>query len=322
MNESHRLSIAPMMERTDRHFRYLMRLITRQTRLYSEMVVDRTLIHGDPARHLDFDPAEHPLALQIGSAEGELAARAVEIALPWGYDEVNLNVGCPSERVKKGGFGVSLMKTPELVAEMVTAVRAATGVTMTIKHRTGVDEYDSYEFLARFVETAAAAGARVFIVHARKAWTAGLDPKANREVPPLEYEKVYRLKRDFPELTIVVNGGVTSLEQAGGMLENVDGVMIGRAAWDRPWTFAAADEVVFGRSWRPRRSEVLMAYEEYLRARLEEGAPLRALLRPLFNLFKGEPGGKLWRRRLDEAARAGALPAGGLAALAPEGEAL
>jgi tRNA-dihydrouridine synthase A len=306
-----------MMERTDRHFRYLMRLITSQTRLYSEMVVDRTLIHGDPRRHLDFDPAERPLALQIGSADSELAARAVEIALPWGYDEVNLNVGCPSERVKKGGFGVSLMKTPELVAELVTAVRAATGVTMTIKHRTGVDEYDSYDFLARFVETVADAGARVFIVHARKAWTEGLDPKANRRVPPLEYEKVCRLKRDFPELTIVVNGGVTGLEQARDMLDVVDGVMIGRASWERPWMFAEADGVIFGSSRRPRREQVLAAYEEYMRARLEEGVPLRALVRPLFNLFKGEPGGRLWRRRLDEAARRGGLPVGGLAALAP-----
>ncbi|WP_457638150.1 tRNA dihydrouridine(20/20a) synthase DusA [Oceanithermus sp.] len=318
MKPDHTLSIAPMMERTDRHFRFLMRLITRHTLLYSEMVVDRTLIHGKPARHLDYHPSEHPLSLQIGSAVPELAARAVGIALPWGYDEINLNVGCPSERVKRGGFGVSLMKEPRRVARIVEAVRQATGVTMTIKHRVGVDDHDSYEFLARFVEVVAAAGARVFIVHARKAWTEGLSPKANREVPPLEYEKVYRLKRDFPELTIVINGGVTSLEQARGMLEKVDGVMVGRAAWDRPWLFARADEEVFGRAGRPSRDKVLAAYEEYLRGQMEEGVPLRALLRPLFNLFKGEAGGRLWRRRLDSLARAGKLVSK-LRSLAPEG---
>ncbi len=317
MSDQHLLSVAPMMERTDRHFRYLLRLISRRTRLYGEMVVDRTLIHGDPARHLDFHPSEHPVALQLGSADPELAARAAAVAQPWGYDEMNLNAGCPSERVSRGGFGVTLMKRPELVAQIVHEVRRETGVTMTVKHRTGLDEYDDYGFLARFVETVASAGVRVFIVHARKAWTEGLDPKANRTVPPLEYEKVFRLKRDFPELTVVLNGGVTNLEQAAGLLREVDGVMIGRAVWERPWLLAGADRLFFGSPELPDRARVLAAYEAYARERLAEGTPLRALLRPLFNIFKGERGGKLWRRRLDRLARAGELPPGGLLELAP-----
>ncbi len=317
MNGAYALSAAPMMERSNRHFRYLLRLISRRIRLYSEMVVDRTLIHGDPARHLDFHPAEHPLALQIGSAEPALAARAAAIARPWGYDELNLNVGCPSERVQQGGFGVALMKRPELVADIWRAVHAETGLSLTIKHRTGVDEFGGYQFLARFVETVASAGARVFIVHARKAWTAGLDPKANRSVPPLEYEKVYRLKRDFPELTVVLNGGVGSLEEVAEHLRHVDGVMVGRAMWDYPWRWAEADRLLWGDRRSPNRAEVLAEYEKYLLAGIEQGTPLRVLLRPLFNLFKGESGGRLWRRRLDELARGASWPAGGLAALAP-----
>ncbi|WP_456414846.1 tRNA-dihydrouridine synthase, partial [Oceanithermus profundus] len=180
----HRLALAPMMERTDRHFRFLMRLVSRRTRLYSEMVVDRTLIHGDPPRHLDFHPAEHPVALQLGSADPRLAARAVAVARPWGYDEVNLNVGCPSPRVQAGGFGVVLMRRPERVAEIVRAVHQETGVRMTVKHRVGLDEDDDYAFLARFVEVVAAAGVEVFFVYARKARNKGMEPKANRTVPP------------------------------------------------------------------------------------------------------------------------------------------
>ncbi|WP_456446436.1 tRNA dihydrouridine(20/20a) synthase DusA [Oceanithermus sp.] len=312
-----RLALAPMMERTDRHFRFLMRLVTRRTRLYSEMVVDRTLIHGDPPRHLDFHPAEHPVALQLGTADPRLAARAVAIARPWGYDEVNLNVGCPSPRVQAGGFGVVLMRRPERVAEIVRAVYEETGVRVTVKHRVGLDEQGDYAFLARFVETAAAAGVRVFLVHARKAWTEGLDPKANRTVPPLEHAKVYRLKRDFPELTIVTNGGVAAPEEARVHLEHVDGVMVGRAMWDRPWRWAAADRLLWGDAGVPDRRAVLERYEAYLHERLAEGVPLRALVRPLFNLFKGEPGGRRWRRTLDAALRAGRPPAGGLAAQAP-----
>lgn len=317
---AYRLALAPMMERTDRHFRYLLRLISRRTRLYSEMVVDRTLIHGDPPRHLDFHPAEHPLALQLGSAEPRLAVRALQIAQPWGYDEVNLNVGCPSERVQAGGFGVVLMRTPERVAEIARTVYEETGVRLSIKHRTGLDEEDSYAFLARFVETVAAAGVQVFVVHARKAWTQGLDPRANRTVPPLEHTKVYRLKRDFPELTIVTNGGVAGPEEAREHLRHVDGVMVGRALWERPWNWATADRMLWGDARVPERRVVLERYEAYLHERLAEGTPLRPLVRPLFNLFKGEPGGRLWRRRLDAMLRAGRPPAGGLAALAPVGE--
>ena len=307
------------MERSDRHFRYLLRLIGRRVRLYSEMVVDRTLIHGDPPRHLDFHPAEHPVALQLGSAEPALAARAAAVARPWGYDEVNLNVGCPSPRVQAGGFGVVLMRRPERVAQIVRAVYEETGVRLSVKHRVGLDEHEDYAFLARFVEVVAGAGARVFIVHARKAWTAGLDPKANRVVPPLEHAKVYRLKRDFPELTIVTNGGVRSLDEVAEHLRHVDGVMVGRAMWDYPWRWAAADRALGGDAYAPDRRTVLERYEAYLHERLAEGVPLRALVRPLFNLYKGEPGGRRWRQALDAALRAGRLPDGGLAALLPEG---
>jgi len=317
VSDDRRLSLAPMMERTDRHFRFLLRQITRRTRLYSEMVVDRTLIHGDPARHLDFHPEERPLALQIGSADPGLAVRAVQIALPWKYDEINLNVGCPSPRVQAGGFGVVLMRAPGCVAEIVRAVYAETGMLLTIKHRVGLDDRGDYSFLARFVETVAAAGARVFVVHARRAWTAGLDPRANRTVPPLEHAKVYRLKRDFPELTIVTNGGITTPEQALDHLRHSDGVMVGRAMWDYPWRWAAADRAIWGEERGRDRRAVLERYEAYLHEQLAKGAPLRALLRPLFNLYKGEPGGRRWRQRLDAALRAGRLPAGGLVALAP-----
>ncbi|WP_293174427.1 tRNA dihydrouridine(20/20a) synthase DusA [Oceanithermus sp.] len=317
MGADRRLNLAPMMERTDRHFRFLLRLITRRTRLYSEMVVDRTLIHGDPPRHLDFHPAEHPVALQIGSAEPRLAARAVAIARGWGYDEVNLNVGCPSPRAQAGGFGVVLMRRPERVAEIVRAVYGETGVRLSIKHRTGVDELAGEAFLARFVEEVAGAGARVFIVHARKAWTQGLDPKANREVPPLKHEAVYRLKRTFPELTIVTNGGIQSPEEVRAHLEHVDGAMVGRAMWDRPWRWAEADRLLWGEPHVPERRAVLERYQAYLEDRLAEGTPLRPLLRPLFNLFKGERGGRRWRQALDAALRAGRLPPGGLVALAP-----
>ncbi len=310
-----------MMERTDRHFRFLLRLVTRRTRLYSEMVVDRTLIHGDPPRHLDFHPAEHPVALQLGSGDPRLAARAVAVALPWGYDEVNLNVGCPSPRVQAGGFGVVLMRRPERVAEIVRAVYEETGVRMTVKHRVGLDERGDYAFLARFVEVVAAAGAQVFVVHARKAWTEGLDPKANRTVPPLEHPKVYRLKRDFPELTIVTNGGIASPEEARAHLEQVDGVMVGRAMWNRPWSWATADRLLWGDAHAPDRRALLERYQAYLEDRLAEGTPLRPLLRPLFNLFKGEHGGRRWRQALDAALVAGRLPPGGLVALAPLAEA-
>ena len=313
-----RLNLAPMMERTDRHFRFLLRLITRRTRLYSEMVVDRTLIHGDAARHLDYHPAEHPVALQLGSADPGLAARAVAVARPWGYDEVNLNVGCPSPRVQAGGFGVVLMRRPERVAEIVRAVYEETGVRLSVKHRVGLDEHEDYAFLAHFVEVVATAGVRVFVVHARKAWTEGLDPKANRTLPPLEHAKVHRLKRDFPELTIVSNGGHASLDEVTAQLAYVDGVMVGRAMWDRPWRWAAADRLLWGDAHTPDRRAVLERYEAYLHERLAEGVPLRALVRPLFNLYKGEPGGRRWRQALDAALRAGRLPGGGLAALAPE----
>ncbi len=316
MAADRRLSIAPMLDRSDRHFRYLLRLISKKTRLYSEMVVDRALIHGEPSRHLDYHPAERPLALQIASAEPNLAARAVARALPWGYDEVNLNVGCPSQRVQRGGFGVVLMRDPKRVSEIVRAVYQETGVRLSIKHRVGLDGDDGYSFLARFVETVALAGAEVFIVHARKAWTRGLDPKANRSVPPLQPEKVYRLKRDFPELTVVINGGMT-VQSFERQSSRVDGVMVGRAAWERPWSFAVADRLLGATTEEADRARVLSAYQQYLEEMRAQGVRLARLLKPLYNLFKGEPGGRLWRRRLHELAQGAQEPSADLLQLAP-----
>ncbi|AEB11305.1 tRNA dihydrouridine(20/20a) synthase DusA [Marinithermus hydrothermalis] len=295
----HTLSIAPMMDWTDRHFRYLMRQVSRKVRLYTEMVVDRALIHGDRARLLAFHPEEHPLALQIGSSDPDLAFEAARIGVAWGYDEINLNVGCPSNRVQEGGFGACLMADPERVREITRAMREAAPV-VTVKHRIGIDHLDEYRHLARFVETVAETGVTVFIVHARKAWLQGLSPKENRAVPPLRYGEVYRLKQDFPELTIVLNGGVRTLDAAMAHLEHTDGVMIGRAAYETPWAWAGADQQVFGLDRAPSRREVVMAMLPYIEARLMEGVPLRRIARHLLNLFKGAPGGRRFRRVLSE----------------------
>lgn len=298
----HVLSVAPMLDWTDRHFRYLLRLVTRRTRLYTEMVVDQSILLGNRPRLLDFSPEEHPLALQLGGSQPEKLATAAQIGEKWGYDEINLNLGCPSERVQGGGFGACLMLEPERVAECMAAMRQAVRIPVTAKHRLGVDELEDYRYVARFVEKLADVGIEVFIIHARKAYLRGLSPAENRTVPPLRYEWVYRLKQDFPHLTIVLNGGVRTLDEAQAHLERVDGVMLGRAVYEDPFVLEQADARFFGLNRWPSRLEVAQAMLFYAEAQLEQGTPLWAIARHMLNLFKGQPGGRLWRRLLSERA--------------------
>jgi tRNA-dihydrouridine synthase A len=294
-----RLSVAPMMDWTDRHCRSFHRVLTRCSRLYTEMVTAPALLHGDWRRLLAHSPAEQPLALQLGGDDPQQLAECASLAEGLGFREVNLNVGCPSDRVQKGRFGACLMREPEVVAAAVAAMRARVTIPVTVKHRLGVDEQEGYEPLAGFVDAVAAAGCTTFVVHARKAWLAGLSPKENREVPPLRYELVYRLKRERPELTVVLNGGVPSLDAAAVHLAHVDGVMIGRAAYHEPWLLAAVDSRLFGAEDPvDDRWQAVEAFLPYVERELAAGEPLPRLLRHLLGLFHGEPGARSWRRRL------------------------
>ena len=292
-----RLSVAPMMDRTDRHLRYLLRLLAPHARLYTEMITARALLRGDAERLLRFDATEHPVGLQLGGGDaGELAA-AARLGEAAGYDEINLNVGCPSDRVQAGCFGAALMLERARVAECVRAMRAEVAVPVTVKTRLGVDEHDSYEFVRDFVGEVAAAGCGTFIVHARKAWLSGLSPKENREIPPLDYPRVYRLKREFPELRVVINGGFVTLEDSVAQLAHVDGVMLGRAVTQDSWLLARLDERLYG---GPVISEpaVLAAFERYAARELGVGTPLRAMTRHLLGMRSGRAGGRRWRRDL------------------------
>ncbi|WP_430436208.1 tRNA dihydrouridine(20/20a) synthase DusA [Oceanibaculum nanhaiense] len=298
---AHILSVAPMMDWTDRHDRFFLRLISRHALLYTEMVTTGAVLHGDRQRLLRFDGAEHPVACQLGGSEPDDLARAAEIVAGFGYDEVNLNCGCPSDRVQKGRFGACLMAEPETVAAGVKAMIAATSLPVTVKSRIGVDEMEDYADLKRFIETVAEAGCRSFIVHARKAWLKGLSPKENREIPPLRYELVYRLKQELPELTIVLNGGVVTLDQAAAHLAHVDGVMIGRAAYQEPYRLAEADRRFFGAATpAPSRRQVLEAFIPYVERELAEGTPLAHMTRHILGLYNGLPGARAFRRHLSE----------------------
>lgn len=310
-----------MMERTDRHFRVFLRGLTRHTLLYTEMITTGAVLHGDRERLLGFDPSERPLSLQLGGDDPAALAQAASIAKELGYDEVNLNVGCPSDRVQQGAFGACLMRTPEKVAAGVAAMRAASPLPVTVKHRIGVDELDSYDDMLRFVDVVAAAGCDRFSVHARKAWLSGLSPKENREIPPLRYEDVYRLKRERPALAIEINGGILDLKAARAHLQSVDAVMIGRAAWDNPYLFATADADFFGDAALPRsRRQALEAYLPHIERWRGLGQPLPWLCRPLFGLFTGRPGARAFKRHLAEHAhRPGAGPEVLLAAMARVG---
>jgi tRNA-dihydrouridine synthase A len=298
-----RLSVAPMLDRTDRHCRYFLRLISRRTLLYTEMVTTASLLHGDRERFMRFDPAEHPVALQLGGSDPKEMACCARMGEERGFDEINVNLGCPSDRVQSGRFGACLMAEPALVAGCVAAMKDAVSAPVTVKTRIGVDDRDSYEQLCELVEALVVAGCDALIVHARKAWLQGLSPRENREVPPLRYEVVRQLKRDFPDLPIAINGGITDLAQTKALLRDLDGVMIGREAYKNPWLFATADREIFGDAHPiPTRQEVLEAYIRYVERELATGVPLNAMARHILGLYRGQPGARRWRRTISESA--------------------
>ena len=297
-----RLSVAPMMDRTDRHCRYFLRLLAPRTLLYTEMIPTGTIVHGDRQRYLGFDPAERPLALQLGGSDPDALASCAAIGEEWGYDEINLNLGCPSDRVSQGGFGARLMTEPALVADCVAAMREATALPVTVKTRIGVDEYDGYDHFAGFVDRLAGAGIGVFVVHARKALLSGLSPKENREIPPLRYGFVHRLKRERPDLDVVINGGFTTADAALEQIGRLDGVMLGRAAYDNPFLLAGIEAALHGAAL-PDRAQAIGAYAGYVDARLGEGVPLWRMTRHVLGLYQSVPGARAWRRTLSEGAR-------------------
>ena len=303
-------AVAPMMDWTDRHFRYLMRLISRRAVLYTEMVTTGAIIHGPRARLLEFGAVEHPVVLQLGGSEPDEMAQCARIGADWGYDAINLNIGCPSDRVKRGRFGACLMAEPELVARCVAAMRAAVDIPVTVKCRIGIDDQDSEAGLAHFVETVAAAGCDTFIIHARKAWLQGLSPKQNRDVPPLDYARVYRLKAAQPELDIIINGGIKDVSDAEPHLAHVDGVMLGRAVCADPFVLAEVDSRLYGEPAVPAdRLAVVRAMLPYIERELARGTRLPAITKHLLNLVQGLPGARAFRRHLSEnAPREGAGP--------------
>lgn len=291
-----------MMSWTDRHCRYFLRLLSPRARLYTEMVTAAAVLHGDRQRLLHFDPAEHPVALQLGGNDPSEISAAARIGARFGYDEININIGCPSDRVQNGAFGACLMSNPGIVASCVSAMRAGTDVPVTVKTRIGIDDHDSYAFLCDFVEPVAEAGCDTFVVHARKAILAGLSPKDNRNVPPLDYERVYRLKEEHPGLTIVLNGGITDAGAAIAHLRHVDGIMIGREAYQNPW-FLTELERLLGTppvNVPDSRHDVVRDMLPYIEARLAAGTELRQIARHMLNLFSGCPGARHWRRYLSE----------------------
>lgn len=296
---SHRLCVAPMMEWTDRHCRYFLRLLAPRALLYTEMLTTGALLHGDRAGMLAFDPAEQPLALQVGGSEPQAMAAVACLGEKAGYVEVNINCGCPSPRVQSGAFGACLMREPRTVAACVSAMRDAVSLPVTVKSRIGVDQDESFDTLRGFIETVAAAGCRRFVVHARNAWLDGLSPKQNREVPPLRYERVYRLKQEFPELEVIINGGIVSLQQVLAHLQHVDGVMLGREAYHNPWRLAELNRALFGASVaEPDRIAVVQAMLPYIERELAAGTRLASITRHMLGLFRGQAGGRLWRRHL------------------------
>ncbi len=305
---SRRVSVAPMMDWTDRHCRVFHRHITRHSWLYTEMVTTGALLHGDVPRHLDFDACEHPVALQLGGSEPADLAHAARLGAQWGYDEINLNCGCPSERVQRGAFGACLMAEPDLVADCVKAMRDAVDIDVTVKHRIGIDAMDNYEFVKDFVGTVAEAGCKTFIVHARSAILKGLSPKENREIPPLRYESAYRLKRDFPHLEIIVNGGIKTCAEIDLHLQHVDGVMLGREAYHNPYLMAAFDARYYD-DHNPvkTRAEVAEAMLPYMREQMARyghfGLKLNSITRHMLGLMAGLPGARGFRQSMSDAKR-------------------
>lgn len=295
-------SVAPMLDWTTRHQRYFMRLMTKHSLLYTEMITTGALIYGDRDRYLQYNKEEHPIALQLGGSDPKDMFQCAKMAEDYGYDEVNINVGCPSERVQKGAFGACLMLEPELIAECIGEMKVATSNTlMTVKSRIGVDNHDSYEALTQFIDVISTAGCQTFIVHARKAWLKGLSPKENREVPPLHYETVYQLKQDFPEIEFVINGGIKTLEESNDHLKYTDGVMLGREAYHNPYLLAQVDQLIYNiEGVVPTRQQILELFIEYVEKQLQRGVPLSHMTRHILGLFHAQPGAKAWRRHLSE----------------------
>ncbi len=293
--------VAPMLDWTDRHERFFLRLISRHAVLYSEMVTTGAILHGDRDRFLAFNETEHPLALQLGGSDPQALAECARIAVDYAYDEINLNVGCPSDRVKSGSFGACLMAQPQLVADCIAAMQSAVDIPVTVKHRIGIDDRDSWDELCEFVETIAQVGCTVFIVHARKAWLQGLSPKENREIPPLSYETVHKLKQSYPQLEFIINGGFTDLQSAKQQLQFVDGVMMGREVYNNPYVLADVDRLFYGDDHVvPTRREVMEQLFSYVDAELTKGTRLHAITRHILGMFPGLPGAKAFRRYISE----------------------
>ena len=300
-NINRKFTVAPMLDWTDRHCRYFHRLLTKQALLYTEMVTTGALLNGDVERHLRFNAFEQPVALQLGGSEPKEMAACARLAEDYGYAEVNINVGCPSERVQKGAFGACLMAEPHLIADCVAAMQAAVNMPVTVKNRIGIDEQQERDSLFNFVETVAQAGCQTFIVHARKAWLKGLSPKENREIPPLNYALVYELKQAFPQLEIIINGGITTLEQCQHHLQFVDGVMVGREAYHNPWLLAQVDSQLYAApdSFNQRKA-VIDAFIPYVEQQLSQGVTLAPMSKPILGLFQGIAGARYWRRYISE----------------------
>ena len=300
-NINRKFTVAPMLDWTDRHCRYFHRLLTKQALLYTEMVTTGALLNGDVERHLRFNAFEQPVALQLGGSEPKEMAACTRLAEDYGYAEVNINVGCPSERVQKGAFGACLMAEPHLIADCVAAMQAAVNMPVTVKNRIGIDEQQERDSLFSFVETVAQAGCQTFIVHARKAWLKGLSPKENREIPPLNYALVYELKQAFPQLEIIINGGITTLEQCQHHLQFVDGVMVGREAYHNPWLLAQVDSQLYATpdSFNQRKA-VIDAFIPYIEQQLSQGVTLAPMSKPILGLFQGIAGARYWRRYISE----------------------
>ncbi len=302
INIDRRLSIAPMMDHTDKHFRYFMRLLSKHAVLYTEMITTGALIHGDRKRFLDFNEIEHPLAIQLGGNNTNDLAECAHIAESEGYDEVNLNIGCPSDRVQNGQFGACLMSNSKLVGDCVNKIQATVNIPVTVKTRIGIDNLDSYEFLNEFVKTVSEAGCDTFIIHARKAILNGLSPKENREIPPLCYEHVHKIKQESPTLNITINGGFTKLDQIKSHLQHVDGVMVGRAAYQNPFMLAEADNILFEDSSPiSTREEILNEFKNYVDEQIKQGINIKSLTRHIIGLYQGQPGARKYRRMLSDA---------------------
>jgi tRNA-dihydrouridine synthase A len=299
MNYPHKFSVAPMMDWTDRHCRYFYRLMSKHAQLYTEMITSKAILHGDKKRLLDYHEDEYPLVLQLGGSDPSEMAQCAKIAQDWGYDEVNINAGCPSDRVQSGSFGACLMNTPQVVAQCVDSMKQASDLPITLKSRIGVDDMESYEELVKFVTTVEQAGCDTFIIHARKAWLKGLSPKENRTVPPLNYDWVYRIKQDFPELTIGINGGINHLEDVLNHLERVDSVMLGRAIYHQPYLLCDVDAQIYQQNTpRVSRKQVLLDFIEYMKNQSDQGVPIRSMTRHILGLYHGQPNAKKFRRLL------------------------